>query len=50
MYMEHYKKKQSVFYEEEPLANEMRITATGKPADLATRALHTLRVGAADNE
>lgn len=42
--MEHYKKKQSVFFEEECLPNELRITATGKAYDLTTRATHRLKV------
>ena len=42
--MEHYKKKQSQFFEEECLPNEIRITATGKAHDLATRVTHQLKV------
>ena len=41
---QHYKKKQSQFFEEECLSNEIRITATGKAHDLATRATHQLKV------
>ena len=44
--MEHYKKKQSLLFEEECLPNEMRITATGKAHDLTTRATHRLKVAA----
>lgn len=41
---QHYKKKQSQFFEEECLSNEICITATGKAHDLATRATHQLKV------
>lgn len=42
--MEHYKKKQSRYIEEESLPNEMRVGSTGKAQDLASRALHRLKV------
>ena len=45
--VEHYKKKQSRYIDEECLPNEMRVGSAGKAHDLATRAMHTLRVGAA---
>ncbi len=42
--MEHYKKKQSRYYDDKCGPNELRITGTGKAYDLCTRAMHKLKV------
>ena len=42
--VEHYNKKQSIYIGEECRENEIRITSSGKPHDIATKLLHTLKV------
>ena len=42
--VEHYHKKQSYYIEEECKENELRVTSSGKPQDLASKAAHLMRV------
>lgn len=42
--VEHYHKKQSYYIEEECKENELRVTSSGKPQDLASKAAQLMRV------
>lgn len=42
--VEHYHKKQSIFIDEECKVNEVRVSSSGKPQDIATKVSHIMMV------